>query len=212
MVVASGGLWVRYIAGMSKGELLAEMVLQTKPLLARYLAGFNDVTHVRQTPDLPNHVAWCLGHLAVTMHRVSSLLSGTPWTVPTLPQASPGSDSHPSVPAPFAPADLVFGDGTAGSRDRGYFDIESVAFGSKPEERHDRFPTLERCVQVYNAAADRLAATVRAMSDEDLDRPVSWGQAQVAGWALVARMIFHNGFHTGQIADLRRALSFKSIM
>lgn len=197
---------------MSKGELLAEVLLQSKPLLVRYLAGFNDVTHVRQTPDLPNHVAWCLGHLAVTMHRAASLLSGTPWTVPTLPAPSPGTDSHPSAPAPFAPGDFVFGDGTAGSRDRGVFDVESVAFGSKPEERHDRFPSLDRCTQAYSAAVDRLAATVRAMSDADLDRPVPWGQSQTPGWALVARMVFHNGFHTGQIADLRRALSFKTIM
>jgi hypothetical protein len=27
----------------------------------------------------------------------------------------------------------------------------------------------------------------------------------------VARMVFHNGFHTGQIADMRRALGFKGV-
>jgi hypothetical protein len=34
---------------------------------------------------------------------------------------------------------------------------------------------------------------------------------QMPVWALVSRMTFHNGFHTGQLADLRRALGFRSI-
>lgn len=173
----------------TRGELLAESVLSCKLLLARYLAGFNDVTHVRRTPDLPNHVAWCLGHLALTMHRVAEKLDGQ------------------GVPA----TDFVTGTGTQGSRDKGYFDTEAVSFGSRPEERHDRFPRLERATEIYNHACDRLAAAVRAAPDAKLDEVVTWGQTSAPMWSLIIRMIFHNGFHTGQIADLRRALSFKSI-
>lgn len=173
----------------TRGDLLAEGVLSTKLLLARYLVGFNDVTHVRQTPDLPNHVCWILGHCALTMHRVAAMLDGQ------------------ELPA----TDFIKGDGTSGSRDKGYFDTEAVAFGSKPEERHDRFPNLARATDIYNRAADRLAAALRAADDAALEKTVTWGQAQVSVWSLAFRMVFHNGFHTGQISDIRRALGFKSI-
>ena len=175
----------------ARAEVLAAAVLETKMLLGRYLAGFNDVTHVRQVPDLPNHVAWALGHCALTMHTVAAKFDGKP---------TPRDD-------------FVTGDGTQGSRDRGVFDTEAVAFGSRPEERHDRYPRLDRCVQIYNSAADRLAAAIRQADEATLDKPVPWGAtgASIPLWALAVRMVFHNGFHTGQIADLRRALGFKSI-
>lgn len=171
-------------------ELLAEGVLSTKALVSRYLAGFNDVTSVRQTPDLPNHTSWQLGHMALTMHRVAGMLDGGP------------------LPA----SDFVLGDGARGSRDLGVFDTEAVCFGSRPEERHDRFPKLDRSVAIYNAAVDRLAAAIRAVPDGRLDETVPWGQGnQIPVSMLVVRMVFHNGFHAGQISDMRRALGFRSV-
>lgn len=177
-----------------RAALLADSVLLSKTLLTRYLAGFNDATHVRQTPDLPNHLAWTLGHLALTMHRAADRIREVP--LPTKDFCVP----------PEA-------DGYRGSRERGVFDSEAVAFGSRPEERHDRYPTLARCQEILSAAFDRLADAVRGLDDAALERPVGWG---VGGqtmplWALVMRMVFHNGFHTGQVADLRRALGFKSV-
>ncbi len=177
-------------AASARAAVLADALLTTKALLGRYLAGFNDVTAVRQTPDLPNHLAWTLGHLALTMHRVSAMFD------------------HSDLPA----SDFVAGDGTAGSRERGVFDRDAVAFASRPEERHDRYPTLARATEIYNRAVDRLAAAIRAANDSKLDELVQWtaGQ-QMPLWQLASRMIFHNGFHTGQIADLRRALGFRSV-
>lgn len=174
----------------TRAELLAESVSATKLLLGRYLAGFNDVTATRQTPDLPNHVAWCLGHCALTMHRVAEKLDGQP---------APKSDFISAT------------DGTRGSRDKGYFDAEGVSFGSAPEERSDRYPRLDRCIEIYNAACDRLAGAVRQATDAQLDEMVPWGQAQTPMRQLIVRMVFHNGFHTGQISDMRRSLGFKSI-
>jgi len=173
----------------TRGELLAAIVETNKALVVRYLAGFNDVTHVRQTPDLPNHLAWQLGHLAFTIHRVAAMLDAQP--LPT--------------------KDFITADGFGGSREKGYFDTEAIVFGSRPEERHDRFPKLERCTEIFSSACDRLSAAAAAVPDARLDEVVPWGQAQFPLWALIARMVFHNGFHTGQIADMRRALSFKSV-
>ena len=50
-------------------DLLADSVLASSALLSRYLVGFNDQNRTTQAPGLPNHAAWCLGHLSLTMHR-----------------------------------------------------------------------------------------------------------------------------------------------
>ncbi len=163
--------------------LLADAVRSCTLLAARYLAGFDDSTRSRQAPLLPNHPAWCLGHCALTMHRVAAVLDQR-----DLPDADFGPDASPAR-----------------------FAVDSVAFGSTPSDRPDRYPSLARCVEVYNAACERLAAAVASCPDERLDAPTPWANTQLPARQLVARMIFHNGFHTGQVADLRRALGLPSI-
>ena len=62
-------------------DALAENVLQSRDLLKRYLAGFDDTNLTAQPGGpggLPNHVAWTLGHLAITMSRVIEKIDGTP--------------------------------------------------------------------------------------------------------------------------------------
>jgi hypothetical protein len=175
---------------MTKQELLADALLSTKLLVGRYLTDFTDVTRVRQTPDLPNHVAWSLGHLAITMLRVVEKINGTP-----------------------PPADEFVTTGhSQGSIDHGYFDTEAVSFGSRsPDDQYHHWPTLERSRAIFDRACDALAATVRGLNDAELERPIQWGTMQIPIWSAITRMIFHNGSHTGQIADLRRALGMKSI-
>ena len=184
---------------MTRPELLAEAVLSTKLLLGRYLAGFTEVTHTRSVPDLPNHVAWNLGHLSLTMLRVAGMID----------QLVAGGDGSAAVALPVEC--FVKGDGTRGSRDKGVFDSEAVAFGSKPEDRYDRYPSLVRCVEIFNLSCDRLAAAIGAAGEEVMGKSVRWGQADTEVWALCVRMVFHCGFHTGQIADMRRSLAMKSI-
>ena len=41
----------------------------------------------------------------------------------------------------------------------------------------------------------------RAATDAELEKMVPWGAIQIAGWQVIMRMVFHNGMHTGQIAD-----------
>jgi hypothetical protein len=170
---------------MSPQTLLSDTVLGCKTYVGRYTAGFTDENHTRQAPGLPNHVAWCLGHLAHTMHRVAEKFDGKP----------------------FPPGDF-----TAGLRgDRSRFGTESVAFASKPTDDPAAYPTFARCTAIFDAACERLAAAVRSASDAQLQQTTKWGQGETAMGLLVARMAFHNGTHTGQIADLRRALGFKSV-
>lgn len=162
-----------------RGETIARGVEACKLLCGRYLAGFTEDTRTAQPPALPNHPAWCLGHLALTMHRVAEKLDGV-----SLPDADFG---------------------------RTGFTAESVAFGSAPVAQANAYPPLPRCIEIYNGACDRLSAALRAATDAQLDQRTPWVATDLSLEALCLRMIFHNGMHTGQIADTRRALGMKSI-
>lgn len=103
------------------------------------------------------------------------------------------------------------GPGVIGSRTDGIFGADGVAFGSQPTEDPSTYPSLSRCVEIYNRACERLASAIEAAAKGRLDAEVPWGQGVVSIRMLVVRMVFHNGFHTGQIADLRRGLGLGSI-
>lgn len=168
-------------------DALADAVLQSKPLLVRFLKGFDDSNHTRQAPGLPNHVAWCLGHLAHTMNRVAEHLDGGP-----LPETDFGARTGP---------------GGAGR-----YDPESVAFASRPAPDPRGYPSMARCVEIFERAVDRMASAVRRATDADLDGEVPWGAGTTTKRALASRMVFHNGMHGGQITDLRRALGMGGVI
>ncbi|CAG0993609.1 hypothetical protein PHYC_02436 [Phycisphaerales bacterium] len=172
---------------MNRSTLLAEAVEQSRTLLARYLPGFTDANRTTQAPGLPNHFAWNLGHLALTMHRVAGMIDGK-----DLPQGDFIKDS-------------VKGDSS-------HFGTESVCFGSVPTDEPARYPGVERCVAVFDAAVARLAGAARTADDATLDRAVPWGKATSTPGALTMRMAFHNGVHCGQIVDLRRALKLGNVL
>jgi hypothetical protein len=172
---------------MTRQQILSDCLRESRALLARYLRGFDDSNHATQVPHLPNHVAWTLGHVALTMHRMAERLDHR-----TLPES-----------------DFVKGDGRAGTADR--FDTESVCFGSKPVAEPKLYPKFSRCVAIFEAAIERLAVAAHGADDATLDAPTKWAQTEVPTWTLLPRMVFHNGTHTGQLADLRRALGMGSI-
>ena len=172
---------------MNESELLSSAVAQSRDLFKRYLRGFDDRNHVTQTPSLPNHVAWTLGHLALTLHRAAEKFDGRP------------------LPA----SDFVTGDGTAGDANR--YDTESVSFGSKPVSDASRYPSFARCVAIFDAAINRMCAAVAVADEQKLATLVKWGPFESPLRDVAIRMVFHNGTHTGQLADLRRALGIGSI-
>lgn len=169
-------------------DLLADSVLASSALLSRYLVGFNDQNRTTQAPGLPNHAAWCLGHLSLTMHRACERLGAPP--------ALPSSD--------------FLTDALQGDTDR--FGTESVAFGSVPVDDPATYPIWSRCLAIFDAATLRLANTARSASDDALITPRPFfGGTVLPAWQAIPRAIFHNGGHGGQIADLRRALGLGSI-
>lgn len=180
-------------------DVLADAVLETKTLLGRYLKGFAETPDggTRQAPGLPNHVSWSLGHLALTMHRVAEMLDHRPLPESDFVGPSPGATQ--GKPDPAARGDAR------------RFHADSVAFASQPTADTTRYPGAARAVEIFHAACDRLASAVRGASDADLSRKVKWGPGEQTVLSLIPRMIFHNGMHAGQIADLRRGLSMGSI-
>ena len=110
------------------------MVRQSRDLLVRYFRGFDDSNRTRQAANLPNHIAWTLGHLAITMHRTAERIDG---------QELPTSE-------------FLTADGRGGDANR--FDTEAVSFGSTPIDDPAIYPTWSRCLAIFDAAINRLAA------------------------------------------------------
>ena len=61
---------------MEHADALAEAMGSTEELLTRYLEGFDEDHAATQAPGLPNHAAWTMGHLALTMHRAAERIGG----------------------------------------------------------------------------------------------------------------------------------------
>lgn len=173
---------------MTAKELLADSILACKGLMARFLTGFDDHNHTSQPPMMPNHIIWCLGHCALTMHRVAERLDAKPLPASDFVAAKPG-----------------------GGTPRAY-DTESVGFGSNPVDDAARYPTLTRGIAIYEAACERLSNSVRSANERTLNQKIPWGDTEISLWLLVARLVFHNGAHTGQIVDIRRALGLGGVL
>jgi hypothetical protein len=153
----------------------------------RYAKGFDDSNHVKQVENVPNHFAWTLGHLALVLNRVAERIDGKP-----IPET-----------------DFVKADGFGGGA--GKFDTESVSMNSSPKPDATLYPSAARCVEIFSASVDRCAAAFENASDVQLDALTKWGQTEVPLWTTGLRMVFHNGNHAGQLADLRRGLKMGSI-
>lgn len=172
---------------MKRPEFLAESVLHSRGLLSRYLVGFDDSNHTVTAPGLPNHLAWILGHCALTMHRAAERVDG-----------------RERLDGSFIP--------DAGTGDGRRFGAESVAFGSDPRATGVTFPGHLRCAEIFADATERLASALRQAPEPSLDELVLFfGGVALPRWMVAPRIIFHNGMHCGQIADLRRALGLKPI-
>ena len=194
---------------MTRRDTIAEAILASRVLFHRYLVGFDDTNHTRQTSDLPNHVAWCLGHCALTLHRGIERINREPLPDSdfySAPADLVGKAAHPARPsksgATGSSAVLV-----APTR----YDTETVAFQSVPTDNAALYPRFGRCVDSFDGACHRYAQVVRSLPEEKLDGMIQWGQIQIPIWASGLRMAFHNGQHCGQISDLRRAMGMKSI-
>lgn len=186
---------------MTRSDTIAEAVLASRVLLARYLVGFDDTNHTRQAPNLPNHVAWVLGHCALTLHRAAQRIDERPL---------PESDfSLPPTELTRVRATPLVRPGPNSAPLR--YDTETVAFQSIPVDNPTIYPRLARCTEIFDRACATYADLLRSLPEQRLDDMVRWGNIEIPIWAVALRITFHNGAHCGQIADMRRALGMRSI-
>ena len=167
---------------------LAHTVAYTEGLFTRFLVGFDEDSRVAQAPGLPNHAIWLLGHCGFSMNRVAAEFDGG------------------SVPESF----YVEGDGTGGDRER--FDISSIRIGSRPVANPSMYPTLEQGRSCLKAAIDRLSAAAGNQTSEWLDQELDMHGTRLTRGEQVIRLCFHNGYHAGQLGDLRRALGMPRVI
>ena len=176
----------RYTLAMFDPTTLARAVETSGPLFLRFLDGFTEETWCVQSKTLVNHAAWTVGHLALTMQRAADRVEGF--------------DASQQLPA----SDWVHGDGTAGDPSR--YDTESVSFGSTPQSDRSKYPRIDRAKEIFNGSTARLSGVLSSANVEALKRETPWGSSPIAVGDLALRIVFHNGTHTGQLIDLRRAL------
>lgn len=186
---------------MTRRDTIAEAILASRALFSRYLVGFDDSNHTRQAPNLPNHVAWCLGHCALTLYRGLERINEQPppdrdFYVPQVDAARPVSARAAPLSGRSAPS---------------RFDAETIAFQSVPVDNPMVYPRFQRCVEIFTLACEQYSGVVRSLPESRLDDMIRWGQIDIPIWASGLRLAFHNGTHCGQIADLRRALGMRSI-
>ena len=197
---------------MTRRDTIAEAILASRVLFHRYLVGFDDSNHTHQTPDLPNHVAWCLGHCALTLHRGVERINREP--LPESDFYAPPADLIGKTAQPPRAGKSATGAGGAGGATIAAptrYDTETVAFQSTPADNAALYPRFGRCVDIFDGACHRSAQIIRALPEDKLDTMIQWGQIQIPIWASGLRMAFHNGQHCGQISDLRRAMGMQSI-
>ena len=168
-------------------ELLALSVRESAELTARFFEGFDDGNRLATAPGIPNHAAWTLGHLALTMARVAQRLGGP---APSPHHFLQGADS-----------------GTADA-----FGTEQIAFGSTPSDSPDVWPLWPRCVTAFENATEALASTIASLDDEALHAETPWGSGSITNLRMILRMPVHNGNPAGQLIDLRRALGMGRVI
>ncbi|MEM1330873.1 MAG: DinB family protein [Planctomycetota bacterium] len=166
---------------------LAQTVRVSRVLFERFIKGFDDSNRTTQAMDMPNHAAWSMGHMALTLHRGAERL----------------------IDGPLPETDFIEGS-DQGDAER--FGTESVCYGSVPTDDPDRYPSWARCGQIFGNAVERLATTVEASTPEALAELTQWGVGGggIPKGDLVSRLAFHHGTHAGQLIDLRRALKMGS--
>jgi hypothetical protein len=178
----------RSLFPLTRQETLSESVLQSRGLMMKHIVGFDDDLRTATASNVPIHVAWCLGHCALMMHQAAERVDGK-----------------------LVIADGFLAEQTDGDTRR--FGLGSIAADPDTAGLHAVFPTFQRCVDVFSAAADRLAAAIVVCPNDRLDDQVSLsGGIAQPRWSVVPRAIFRNGMQCGRIADLRQALKMRPVL
>lgn len=137
---------------------------------------------VYQSAPTDNHLMWTVGHLATTYGWLVGLLTGS-------------SKS-----------------GAAGALPANYNDL--FGYKSSPKANASDYPSLSEVRHHMDATYAQMLAALRAMPESDLGKPCAMDSGGFASSNLdaILKACWHDGWHQGQLSNLRRALGLPSVM
>lgn len=154
--------------------------------------------------SLENSTGWALGLI--------NDMKGTPLTQPT-----PNGGNHPLwVLGHLARAESDLLDGFILGKPNRFPELENCGAGSIPSTNGNDYPSIDELLGKFEEIRSATLAHLDTLSDEDLEQkshaPEEFGAFFGTVGACFAAMSTHMSFHSGQVADARRAAGRKPLM
>ena len=137
---------------------------------------------VYQSAPTDNHLMWTVGHLATTYGWFVGLVTGSMTS------------------------------GAAGALPANYNEL--FGYKSSPKPNAGDYPPFAEVRRHMEATYAQMLAALRAMPEGDLNKPCSMDTGGFASSNLDAllKACWHDGWHQGQLSNLRRALGLPAVM
>ena len=134
-----------------------------------------------------------------------------------LTQPTPNGGNHPLWALGHsvrAESDLL--DGFIQGKPNRFPELEAFAMGNTPTTNAADYPSMDELLSKFEQIRSATIAHLDTLSDEDLDQkshaPEEFGEMFGTVGACFAAMATHMAFHTGQVADARKALGRSPLM
>ncbi len=147
-----------------------------------------------------------------------SLENGKGWTLgllndmkdSPLTQPTPNGGNHPLwVLGHLVCAESDLLDGFILGQPNRFPELNMFAMGTTPTTNADDYPTMDELFAKFETIRTATLAHLDTLSDDDLDKPSHAREEFGASFATIgacfAAMTTHMAFHTGQVADARKA-------
>lgn len=134
-----------------------------------------------------------------------------------LTQPTPKGGNHPLwVLGHLVKAESDLLDGFILGQPNRFPDLETFGMGSEPTTNADDYPSMDELFAKFEVIRAATLAHLDTLSDDDLGKksnaPEDFGAHFGTVGACFAAMITHQAFHSGQVADARRAAGRKALM
>ena len=154
-----------------------------------------------------------------------SLENGKGWTLglindmkdAPLTQPTPNGGNHPLFVLGHivrAESDLL--DGFILGQPNRFPELENCSMGNEPTTNASDYPSMDELLGKFEEIRSATLAHLDTLGEEDLDKksnaPEEFGATFGTVGACFAAMATHMAFHTGQVADARRAAGRKPLM
>ena len=154
-----------------------------------------------------------------------SLENGKGWTLglindmkdAPLTQPTPNGGNHPLwVLGHIVPAESDLLDGFILGKPNRFPELEVCSMGNDPSNNADDYPSMDELLGKFEEIRAASLAHLETLGDDDLDQkshaPEEFGATFGSVGACYAAMATHMAFHTGQVADARRAAGRPPLM